>query len=56
MRRHRMQERKRGVAVTVVIAGLDRRGKFERAATFRSNFSTAPWREGNDGSESGRTD
>ena len=38
MRRHRVQKRKRGVAVTVIIAGLHRRGKFQHTATRRRDL------------------
>ena len=38
MRRNRVQKRKRGVAVTVVISRLHRRGKFQHTATLRRDL------------------
>ena len=40
VRRHGMQEREGGVAVAVVIAGLDRHRKFESAAAFGARLRT----------------
>ncbi len=55
VRRHRMQKREGGVAVAIIIAGLDGNREFERAAAFRRDFSTAPRREGKNRSENSRT-
>ena len=45
VRRHRMQEREGGVAMTVVIAGLHRHREFERAAAFRRVLGAGRWRQ-----------
>src|SRR5262249_28483937 len=38
MRRYRMQKREGRVAMTIVVTGFDRRGKFQDAAAFRDNL------------------
>ncbi len=52
MRRYRVQKREGGVAVAIVIAGLDRRREFQRAAAFWNGPRPAQLRNGKETSES----